>query len=335
MSRRFLRAFFVIALFFSLYVSCFAQSVTDKKTRHFRFDYNFTVNVVDPGQRLRVWFPIPQSDSFQSVKVISAKGDLPLKTYREKEYGNELYYAETSRTTKDRYQFAVTYEITRREAEPGPVKQVTSARTARFLQPDHLVPTSGLPADLAVRETAGKTAPYEKARAIYDYVFRTVRYDKTGTGWGNGDTLWVCDSKHGNCTDFHSLFMSMARSQQIPSRFQIGFSVPAAKSSADIAGYHCWSSFFVNGTGWVPVDISEAWKHQELKDYYFGHQDASRVEFATGRDLRLSPSQEGAPLNYFVYPYVELGGKVHSNVNLGFKYQAQDMPAAGSAVTAK
>ena len=52
--------------------------------------------------------------------------------------------------------------------------------------------------------------------------------------------------------------------------------------NADIGGYHCWSSFFLNDKGWVPVDISEAWKHQELKGYYFGHQDASRVEFSAG-----------------------------------------------------
>ena len=58
----------------------------------------------------------------------------------------------------------------------------------------------------------------QRARALYDYLLATMRYDKTGTGWGRGDAEWACDSKRGNCTDFHSLFMSMARSQHIPSR---------------------------------------------------------------------------------------------------------------------
>ena len=73
-----------------------------------------------------------------------------------------------------------------------------------------------------------------------------------------------------------------------------------------IPGYHCWSEFFVNGLGWVPVDISEAWKDPSKHDYFFGSLDANRVQFTVGRDLMLEPRQDGPPLNYFVYPYVEV-----------------------------
>ena len=151
------------------------------------------------------------------------------------------------------------------------------------------MPVTGLPAELAVKVTEGKTTPLDKARAIYDYVFTTMRYDKTGTGWGHGDVLYACDAKKGNCTDFHSLFIAMARSQGIPARFEIGFPLPPDKHSAEIAGYHCWSDFFEPQHGWVPVDISEAWKHQEKRDYFFGAHDVNRVQFSMGRDLRLNP----------------------------------------------
>ena len=106
-----------------------------------------------------------------------------------------------------------------------------------------LVPVTGLPADLAVKVTLGKTQPLDKARAIYDYVFTTMRYDKTGTGWGHGDVLYACDAKKGNCTDFHSLFIAMARSQGIPGASRSDFPLPPDKHSAEIAGYHCWSDF--------------------------------------------------------------------------------------------
>ena len=99
-----------------------------------------------------------------------------------------------------------------------------------YLQPDKLVPVTGLPADLAVKVTEGKDTQLDKARAIYDYVFTTMRYDKTGTGWGHGDVLYACDAKKGNCTDFHSLFIAMARSQGIPARFEIGFPLPAGQA---------------------------------------------------------------------------------------------------------
>ena len=197
---------------------------------------------------------------------------------------------------------------------------------ARFLEPDRLVPVTGIPAQLAAQETKGATTPLEKARDIYEYVFRTMKYDKSGTGWGHGDTLWACDSKHGNCTDFHSVFISMARAEKIPARFQIGFPIPADKHSAEIPGYHCWAEFYLDSTGWVPVDISEAWKHQEKHDYFFGAHDVNRVQFTEGRDLKLAPAQEGAPLNYFVYPYVEIGGKEYPNVSIAFSFEDVESP---------
>jgi hypothetical protein len=39
-----------------------------------------------------------------------------------------------------------------------------------------------------------------------------------------------------------------------------------------------------------------------------------------GRDIVLDPKQDGAPLNYFVYPYVEVGGREYSNVSPAFSF---------------
>jgi len=172
--------------------------------------------------------------------------------------------------------FDIEYEVTRREriAWSQSPRLVAAALTGKErrddLQPDALVPITGLPAELAVKVTAGKTQTLDKARAIYDYVFTTMGYDKTGTGWGRGDVLYACDAKKGNCTDFHSLFIAMSRSQGIPARFEIGFPLPADKHSGEIAGHHCWSDFYIDGKGWIPVDISEAWKHPEKRDCFFG-----------------------------------------------------------------
>ena len=216
---------------------------------------------------------------------------MPLKQVHQPEYGNEVLYAETSKADKGEYKFSVDYDVVRREhvvlVNGKPVTDAPSAKMprvelARFLEPDRLVPVTGLPAQLAAQETKGATTPLEKAKDIYEYVFRTMKYDKSGAGWGHGDTLWACDSKHGNCTDFHSVFISMARAEKIPARFQIGFPLPADKHSAEIPGYHCWAEFYLDSTGWVPVDISEAWKHQEKHDYFFGAHDVNRVQFTAG-----------------------------------------------------
>jgi hypothetical protein len=317
-----LRKIFVVP--FILFM--FSTLALAQDSRHFTFHYAFTIKNLSAGKKIRIWIPAAQSDAFQAVKILSASGDLPLKKLREAKYGNELYYAETSGTTQPELNFDVEYDVVRHErialgAAPHlSAASLSSQEKQKDLQPDALVPTSGLPADLALKVTQGKNAPLDKARAIYDYVFTTLRYDKTGTGWGRGDVLYACDAKKGNCTDFHSLFIAMARSQNIPARFEIGFPLPPDKHEAELAGYHCWSDFWVDGKGWIPVDISEAWKHPEKRDYFFGAHDVNRMQFSMGRDLRLNPPQAGKPLNYFVYPYVEVDGQEYPNVSLAFSF---------------
>ena len=316
-----LRKLCVLLPLFVLTLSSLAQD-----SRHFTFHYGFTVKNLPAGKRVRIWIPAAQSDAWQEVKLVSSIGDLPVKKACESKYGNEIYFAETRGATQPELHFDVEYDVVRNERvalSPAPhlvAAALPNKERQEDLQPDALVPITGLPADLAAKVTQGKTQPLDKARAIYNYVFTTMRYDKTGTGWGHGDVLYACDAKKGNCTDFHSVFIAMARSQGIPARFEIGFPLPPDKHSAEIAGYHCWSDFYIDGKGWIPVDISEAWKHQEKHDYFFGSHDVNRVQFSMGRDLRLNPPQEGKPLNYFVYPYVEVDGQEYSNVSLAFSF---------------
>ena len=304
--------------------------------RHFTFHYGFTVRSVPKGGHLRVWFPRAQSDTWQDVRIVSASGDLPLRKTREREYGNTMFYAETAHASRSEYHFDVTYDVVRRErvalaggryvaaAEPQPKP------LSRFLAPDRLVPISGTPAQLAAQAVvAGKSSELDRVRAMYDYVLANMRYDKSGTGWGRGDVLYACDAKRGNCTDFHSLFISMARSQHIPARFEIGFPLPSSASSGEIPGYHCWTDFYLEDKGWVPLDISEAWKAPKRRDYFFGSLDPDRVQFSLGRDLTLSPPQRGEPLNYFVYPYVEVDGAAHPDVSTSFSFA--NAPSAATA----
>jgi len=304
-----------------------AVSAAAQEMRHFTFHYGFTVKNIPQGERIRVWIPEAHSDQFQEVKVVSATGDLPLKKTHESRYGNEMFYAETSKAKAPELHFEVVYDVVRHERLTFGVEvphlenaSLSSRERKEDLAPDKLVPITGLPADLAVKVSAGKATDLDKARAVYDYVFDNMKYDKSGTGWGRGDVLYACDAKHGNCTDFHSLFIAMARSQGIPARFEIGFPLPPDKHASDIAGYHCWADFFEPQHGWIPVDISEAWKHPEKRDYFFGAHDDNRVQFTMGRDLVLNPKQDAEPLNYFVYPYVEVAGKAYPNVSNAFSF---------------
>lgn len=299
--------------------------------RTFHFTYNFTVKDIPAGtKRVRVWVPVPQSDEHQKVRVLSVKAPVKTKMAQDPEYGNRMMYAEIENSATDKAEFSLEYEVTRREYSRGDYAQlkridqnpaVVNASMSRLIAPDTLIPTDGKMKELAVQVTGSANGTVEKAKAAYDYLFTTMRYDKTGTGWGRGDALWACDAKRGNCTDFHSPFIGMLRADGIPARFDIGFPLPEDKEKGDIPGYHCWAEFYARKTGWIPVDISEAWKAKQKQDYFFGSVDANRVQFSTGRDIMLSPKQDGPALNYFVYPYVEVDGKPYDKFDKKFSFE--------------
>ena len=192
-----------------------------------------------------------------------------------------------------------------------------------FLKANSKVPNSGKPVALLKSLKLPKGDAMKIGELLYDKVERHMKYDKSKPGYGTGDAVWACDSRTGNCTDFHSLFISMTRSQGVPAQFEIGFSLPEKRGEGDIGGYHCWAFFHVAGHGWVPVDISEADKHPDMKKYYFGNLTEDRVTFSVGRDLTLVPKQDAEPLNFFVYPHVEVNGKVwpHAKMEKRFKFK--------------
>src|SRR5258708_20686152 len=92
-----------------------ATQASAQAVRHFTFHYGFTVKDVPAGQRVRVWFPAAHSDPYQEVHVVSATGDLSLKKTRESRFGNEIYYAESSKAKPGDLHFEVVYDVVRHE----------------------------------------------------------------------------------------------------------------------------------------------------------------------------------------------------------------------------
>lgn len=279
------------------------------RSRAFTLTYAAKITGLPTGQTARIWVPLPPSNEDQDVQIVARDVPAGAKETREARYGNAMLYVEATPSPAGEVALSLTYRVLRREVRGAQPSSETGS-LARFLQPDSKVPVGGKSLELL----RGQDVPRNQvaaARVLYDVVNRHMRYSKEGTGWGQGDVLWVCENGYGNCSDFHSLFISLARAHQIPARFEIGYPLPTQRGRGDIAGYHCWARFHAPGRGWIPVDISEASKNPALRDYYFGNLTEDRVAFSIGRDVDLAPQQEGPPLNFFIYPYVEVGGKPH------------------------
>jgi transglutaminase-like putative cysteine protease len=308
-------------------------------TRSFEFIYiTHILNVPAAGGRVRAWIPLPQTDKNQVISDLKIESPVRFRRQRELEYGNGyIYLEELAQAVPPDLEIRMSFRVARHEhrvplnSVPSivqPASLPTRPDLIRALAPDQLVPITGIIVSLSEQETRGLKKPLQKARAIYDYVTTTMRYDKSGEGWGRGDAVFACDAKRGNCTDFHSLLIGMMRAAGIPARFEIGFPIPTDRLEGPVAGYHCWAQVYVDPVGWIPVDSSEAWKNPAKRDYFFGANDENRVLFTIGRDIRLDPPQDGQPLNFFIYPYVEVGGKPFGDIKYQFAFRELPTPIA-------
>lgn len=320
-------ALFTLALTASVAVS--AAAAEAPRTRDFELTYTAKIREIPKGARkMDVWLPYPESDEQQEVTVTEVSAPAPHQILEDPRYRNSVLHLSIDNPKERELTVGIKVRVRRKEllrkefgSKPARDKKSLPPEVSRWLEPERLVPLDEQIRKIAHDVTRGKKTDIEKARAIYDYVVDTMSYDKSGTGWGNGDIYWACDAKRGNCTDFHALFTGLARAVGIPARFEIGFPIPPERGQGEVGGYHCWAQFYLAGYGWVPVDASEARKHPEKRDYFFGALDENRIQFTIGRDIVLNPRQAGDPLNFFIYPYVEVDGKPFHNIAKTFRYQ--------------
>lgn len=289
----------------SVFANLAATPFPDIKT--FSLIYEARVERFPGGAKnVKVWVPLAPTRDGQ--KIISRKiTPEPAKVTKDPVHGNEIAYYEFP-VDPGPFDVKVEYQVEMNRDEFEKSRAADFAGNAGF----YMKPTTLMKVTPEIRRRAedavrGKTTVRDKALGIYESVIGHMTYDKETPGWGKGDSIRACELGKGNCTDFHSLFISMAQAAGISARFKIGFTVPDGQG--EIKGYHCWAEFYEEGKGWQPVDASEAWKNREMKDAYFGNFDPNKFFLSIGRDIELEPRATSGPMNIFFYPHIEVDGR--------------------------
>ncbi|MGI9543979.1 MAG: transglutaminase-like domain-containing protein [Cyclobacteriaceae bacterium] len=270
-----------------------------------QFTFTYEVQLPEISGPANIWLPVAQSDRFQTIDLVSLEAPGKQEMIKDDEYGNTIMYLQLLPEHSSQ-KIIMNYQVERKEKA---AYQEQHTNIEKYLEASTLMPVGdrfSTIADEVIREKQANS-PLTKARALYDYIIDNMRYAKEGT-YGTGDANYACDSKSGNCTEFHSFFISLARSAGIPARFAVGAAIPSERNDGEVDGYHCWAEFYAEGKWW-PVDISEANKYTPLATYYFGHHPANRIEFSQGRDLAPDPTPQSGPINFLAYPVLEIEGK--------------------------
>ncbi len=281
-------------------------------SRHFDLRWTVTADdVPEHASQAVVWIPLPQVLPEQDVDRIEVHTEYPHTYVEDKDFGNRMVRVTVAEPPRS-FSISLTAAVDRRAITGPRPARLSDAERALYLRQEALVSLS--PRIRAISDTLG---PDHRRR--YDYVLASMDYDKTVPGWGRGDSERACNIGKGNCTDFHSLFMSLSRTQNVPAVFEMGYPTQSGGETERLGGYHCWA-WFHDGAHWVPVDISEADKAPVKADFFYGQLDADRITFSRGRGVIL-PGMQGEPLNYLPPgAYVEVDGKPLASVNRRLSY---------------
>jgi transglutaminase-like putative cysteine protease len=286
-----------------------------------RFEFDYRVKLPALTGPARLWLPLARSDKSQTVRVEEIHAPASRRELHERAHGNTVLFVPLQ-PQDGGSTIEVRYEVTRLEES---AYAATEASPKAFLASERLVPATDAIRKIARDVIKGKPTDLMRARALYDHVIQKMRYAKFGPGWGNGDAVYACDAKSGNCSDFHAYFIALARSVGIPARFAVGAAIPSERNDGGIDGYHCWAEFYADGKWW-PVDVSEGDKNPRLQTYYFGHHPANRIELSRGRDLVVEPGPASGSINFLAHPVLEVEGKP-VKIKADFSFQ-REHPAA-------
>lgn len=274
-----------------------------------------------------LWLPYPVSDPDQTISNVKITGDFASSAvYTDATYSTPMLYARWEKGAPAR-KLTFSFKAERREVIrrnfPAREPAWNPADYAQYLAATSLGPIDGEVGKLAATITAGKSTVLEKARAIYDWTCLNTYRDPKTRGCGTGDVCALLARPGGKCADIHSVFVALARAAGVPAREVFGIRM-GKKETEDVTTWqHCWAEFFLPGYGWVPVDAADVRKAMlteklspedaktaEYREYFWGGIDPYRVKLSTGRDLTLNPPQPGGPVNYLMYPFASVGGKV-------------------------
>ncbi len=287
---------FTMCLFFFLFNLCFAG-------KNFQiFSISYILRFKKPIKNVKIKIPFPPELPEQrllSYRIIPPEVKAIL-VYNSK-YGSPVLWLKNIKTKK----VVVTYQIKRYTIKTSfktyRFYNFKTANIQNFIFKNYPLSLKAGLKKLVKDAGADSGDVLKKVKKLYNFVIEYMTYAHCKK-CGDADLKRILKERVGNCVDYHRFFMALCGIAKIPTKFEIGYKIPSEKKEGIIKGYHSWVKVFITGIGWIPLDISEADKHPDLKNFYFGNLDFNRVCLSIGKK--------------FVYPVVMQNEKVLHNYDL-------------------
>src|SRR5262245_32472727 len=198
----------------------------------FAITNTFTVQVPEGAQQVRIWFAVPQDDTQSEIQHFTAEAAYPIR-YGQDSQGNKIGYLEVQAPQEKQVIIREAFTLTRTEirktpdpAATRPLTEQERSKLAAYLQPSTYVIINDQIKALPDQIVGGEANPVLAARKIYDWTLANIDYwvkdPERLKASPVGSTEYCLRTKTGNCTDFHSLFASLAQASGIPTKMVYG-----------------------------------------------------------------------------------------------------------------
>ncbi|HCI29019.1 MAG TPA: transglutaminase-like domain-containing protein [Fervidobacterium sp.] len=264
------------------------------------------------NERVRVWLPFPK-EAFQqsSVKLVKSSHE---HFIADNLVGQRTVYMEGIDT--DEFSIEFEYNVkewigTEKNLEPQPEEKDTSEKLP------HINFTEYLWSILDIIFGCQDYMDFDdltRARKIYDFVTLNVSYSYV-LPYALYDNIpeYVTTVFKGDCGFQALLFLTLCRMTGIPAKWQSGWSITPLSASP-----HDWTLIYLEGLGWVPVDLSFGGSRRDdesMRLFYFTNLDGFRMFANTEFQDDLVPSKHSWRLD----PYDnQVGEMEYADIDKGY-----------------
>ncbi|MGH9612587.1 MAG: hypothetical protein ACRD4P_05860 [Bryobacteraceae bacterium] len=163
------------------------------RARSFHFEYQATLKEIPAdAKHVDLWVPVPHDDAYQQIRNLRIESPYAYKIATAS-HGNTMLYIGVDQPKESTIAITMSFDATREEHIQSRLyggsplaRDEDPSELAQYLKPDRLVPL-----DDQIRAWAGEVVQkadahtdLEMARAIYNHVVSTVKYDKDRQGLG-------------------------------------------------------------------------------------------------------------------------------------------------------
>jgi transglutaminase-like putative cysteine protease len=237
------------------------SAYTAEQSNPVTYDVDFAAVVTAPNHAkvLKVWLPLPQTDSAQQVEekeLSSYPMQVQPRVAKEKTFGNQFAYFEFTKpegAQMVRHKFKITVHELRWNLDPEKVTRVARwpDSFAPYLRSDKSVVVDGRLRKVLKEVEPESHGPAKDLTDAMEWVDNHLTYDHARASL-RASSEHALDTLAGHCSDYHGLCAAFGRALGFPTRVTYGIN-PFPKNSPS----HCKLEAYMPPYGWVSFDVSE------------------------------------------------------------------------------